>query len=444
MAMKKVVSAKEVLTNPRLKQKYDRELKQHSTRTAEEVATATKTVFFVKPGSTIDSMEASSSRASATCFPMGTWTNSSQLEFGDRGLQLPDSKEIPWLEGRRDYLLHHIDRIDEYMSQLKPTNTLQFSILGVNMGNLNRHGHVSGYHHDNMVMTYCTGKFHLALVAEPWLDKRARMTCNTFDMSVFQSSSGAAAIWILGNGKNRRCETLVERTILSDGIRKDGSKNWHLDYMIGEAFWGDHDDGSSVTRCGVPSLRCGVAHLNNKSADKPRLQMLRAFWYEMINARVQVVCGDFNKRAYLDIRNEVDRPNNTMKYSLEQSILYCDVEVKFQMIRIDTGLCPGEFVLSVDSEQDCMLFFLLDYEDVEFKITEQHVLKTRAPLDNVSLGLKPTDKDWHIPILVHVRSSDVSSGKRQRNPETLAVRKKADTQRRNAAKRAKAKAQANK
>ena len=38
------------------------------------------------------------------------------------------------------------------------------------------------------------------------------------------------------------------------------------------------------------------------------------------------------------------------------------------MIRIDTGLCPGEFVLSVDSEQDCMLFFLLDYEDVEFKI----------------------------------------------------------------------------
>ena len=38
-----------------------------------------------------------------------------------------------------------------------------------------------------------------------------------------------------------------------------------------KVFWGGHGiNGNSVTRCGIVSLRCGVAHLNNKSADKKK------------------------------------------------------------------------------------------------------------------------------------------------------------------------------
>ena len=45
------------------------------------------------------------------------------------------------------------------------------------MGNLNRHGDVHGFHHDdNAILAYLCGKFHLALVTEAKLDDRARMT----------------------------------------------------------------------------------------------------------------------------------------------------------------------------------------------------------------------------------------------------------------------------
>ena len=121
--------------------------------------------------------------------------------------------------------------------------------------------------------------------------------------------------------------------------------------------------------------------------------MLKAFWQSMINARVQVVFGDFNKRAYLTIHDVVDRPNNTMKHCLEEAIRACDIDIKCSMLRVDAGMCPGESVLAGDPEEDCLLFFLLDYEDVDFNITEQHVSKAAAPLGNASLCLKSSDKD---------------------------------------------------
>ena len=338
---------------------------------------------------------------------------------------LPSERDLPWMQGRRDNLLHHIDSID---AQPAPTDTVQFSIIGMNMGNLDR----------GMVMAFCCGKFHLALVAEAWLTEHARMTTKTFDVSVFTSRSGSLGIWILGNAQDRWCETLLENTVLSKGIRKDGSRKWLLDYMVGEAYWGNHElSGDPVIRSGISSLRCGVAHLNNKAAKQRRLQMLKGFWQAMINARAQVVFGDFNKRAYLSTHDEVDRPNNTVKACLETAILESDIEIKFTMLRADAGTTPTQGVLACHAEEDCLLFFLLDYADVDFKITLQHISKSSAQEDNASLGLKSTDKDWHTPMLVHVRSSDMPSGHRQRSSEAKARRKKADTARRNAAKREK-------
>ena len=126
--------------------------------------------------------------------------------------------------------------------------------------------YIDGYHHDNMLMLYCCGKFHLLLVAEASLDKRARMATKAFNVFVLQSESDTSAIWILGNGTTPRCETLVQKTVWTDDVQR---KIWHLDYLVGEVFWGNHGtSGVPVTRCGILSLRCGVAHLNNNSADK--------------------------------------------------------------------------------------------------------------------------------------------------------------------------------
>ena len=106
-----------------------------------------------------------------------------------------------------------------------------------------------------------------------------------------------------------------------------------LGLHVGEAYWGNHElSGDPVIRSGISSLRCGVAHLNNKAAKQRRLQMLKGFWQAMINARAQVVFGDFNKRAYLNIHNVCDRPNNTMKHCLEEAIGACDVDIKFSML----------------------------------------------------------------------------------------------------------------
>ena len=87
-------------------------------------------------------------------------------------------------------------------------------------------------------MAFCCRKFHLVLVTEARLDKRARMTTNDFNVFVFQSSSGCQAIRILGNGKHRRCKTLVQHTVHSEDFPNYCGRNWHLDYMVGEGFLG--------------------------------------------------------------------------------------------------------------------------------------------------------------------------------------------------------------
>ena len=183
----------------------------------------------------------------------------------------------------------------------------------------------------------------------------------TFYVSVFELKSGCQAIWILGNGKNRRCEILAQRTIPSNGKRKDGQKNWHFDYMVGEVFWRDHGSTDHpVLRCGIKSLRCGVAHLNNNSADKKREVLLVEFWETMVHNRAQVVFGDFNKMAYRNIHQEDDRLNNTMKHYLEVVISRCQVPIQFLMFRVDAGTRPEEQILACCSEEDTMLVFFLD------------------------------------------------------------------------------------
>ena len=386
----------------------------------------TEPVIFVKAGAVKGKDQRS---GDATCFPDVSWT---------QNMSIPDEEGRSWMEGRRDYMQHHIDKKEENSHLIRPTDTLHFSVLGVNMGNLNRHGQVSGYHHDNAILSYCVGKFHLALVTEARLEERARMTPKTYNVDVFESASGCQAIWILGNGENRRCKKLEEDTVWYDGVRQDGKQNWHLDYLIGEVFWGDHSSNDNpVTRCGIKSLRCGVAHLNNYSADKKREQMLMTFWQAILNARTQLVFGDFNKRAYLNKNNEADRPNNTMKQFLEDAISTCGVKVEFSMFRADAGKYPEKHILARDAEDDTMLLFLLDYKDVAFKITEQHIRQSAsaAQLDNESLCLKSTDHDWHTPILLHVRSSAKPSGSRQRSYVGKKKRKQQDQRRRNERKR---------
>ena len=301
--------------------------------------------------------------ADATCFP--------NRDPWHKGTGIPGLDGLPWLGGRVDYLQHHIDLEDEHSHKIQPKDTHQISILAVNMGNLNRHGDVHGFHQDNAILAYLCGKFHLVLVTEAFLDDRARMTPRTFNVSVFESKSRCQAIWVLGNGKNRRCKILAQDTIKSNGKREEGTRNWHLDYMVGEAFWGDHGSTDHpVLRCGIKSLRCGVAHLNNNSANKKREVLLIQFWETMVHNRAQVVFGDFNKRAYLNIHQKVDRLNNTMKQFLEVVISRCQVPIQFLMLRVDAGTRPEEQILACRPEDDTMLVFLLNYDDSEFKITK--------------------------------------------------------------------------
>ena len=79
------------------------------------------------------------------------------------------------------------------------------------------------------------------------------------------------------------------------------------------------------------------------------------------------------------------------------------VGVDFSMLRADAGMLPTQASLVCEAEDDTLLLFFLDYEDVDFKIRKQRISQSAAPLDNASLCLKRTDADWHRPILVHVR-----------------------------------------
>ena len=101
-----------------------------------------------------------------------------------------------------------------------------------------------------------------------------------------------------------------------------------------------------------------------------------------------MVFGDFNKIIYLNIHNQENRPNNTMKQLLEVAIRTCGGEVEFSMLRADVGTCPGQQILACGAEDDTMLHFLLDYKDVDFKIRKQRISQSAAPLDNGSLCWK--------------------------------------------------------
>ena len=152
----------------------------------------------------------------------------------------------------------------------------------------------------------------------------------------------------------------------------------------------------------------------------------------MLEARAQVVFGDFNKRAYLDAQGQPDRKNNTLKTTLETAVnLFQQTTgrtVTFQMLRADDALDPGQSSLAVEAEQDCTLMFLIDYCDEGLRMKDLTVSKSKQVLTNEMLGLKHTDKDWHIPMLVHLRS-----GKgRHRSDEANQRRKQKEEARRRA------------
>ena len=55
------------------------------------------------------------------------------------------------------------------------------------------------------------------------------------------------------------------------------------------------------------------------------------------------------------------------------------------MLCVDAGTRPEEQILACRPEDDTMLVFLLDYGDVEFKITKQRLRQSKAQPDNESL-----------------------------------------------------------
>ena len=83
-----------------------------------------------------------------------------------------------------------------------------------------------------------------------------------------------------------------------------------------------------------------VLRILTTTAQEKREEMLMKFWQSILNARTQLVFGDFNKRAYLNKNDETDRPNNTMKQFLEDAISTCGVKVEFSMFRADAGKYP--------------------------------------------------------------------------------------------------------
>ena len=91
------------------------------------------------------------------------------------------------------------------------------------------------------------------------------------------------------------------------------------------------------------------------------------------------------------------------------------LSLQFLMLRVDAGTRPEEQILACCSEEDTMLVFLLDYDDVEFKITKQRQRQSKAQPDNKSLYLRSSDGDSHGPFLLHVRGIDLPSGHRQRS-----------------------------
>ena len=106
------------------------------------------------------------------------------------------------------------------------------------------------------------------------------------------------------------------------------------------------------------------------------------------------------------------------------------LSLAFLMLRVDAGTRPEEQILACSSEEDTMLVLLLDYDDVEFKITKQRLRQSKAQPGNESLYLRSSDRVWPWSFLLHVRRIDLPSGHRQRKVEATKKRRQREKARR--------------
>ena len=169
--------------------------------------------------------------------------------------------------------------------------------------------------------------------------------------------------------------------------------------MIAKVFFGDVQAGESRTRAGLSSVVVCSIHLNNVYAKKTDVArfLLVAMFKACVGAACTVVGGDFDAAA-----------DALAEECLNDAIRDLGVACRYNRLR--------------SHREDCILVFVLSYEENQtFQIKQ---CKQLADVVNQHLYLFSTDKDWHVPILVHLRNNaHCSTTVRQRGRSRSAERK---------------------
>ena len=318
-----------------------------------------------------------------------------------------------WL-GKRDdgeQMRHHIDNQGEearFGDISLAASSQQLTVLVWNAGNLDRGGiSTEGLFQDSMVVPFICGKHHIALIQEAASRHAWRHfntygfrytydsieTCKTHDGKYVYAEGN---LLILAGGSGRKYISRIDHDSIvnpwvSNASKVRGERLW---YFAASVHWTNVEQPfERIPRAGKEVWNVCSAHVNNVLAKKPDAanNVLKEFWHRVILLKLDIVAGDFNGSA----------DNSSAEQSLKEAI----------------GQRPVTYTSFRCHPNDCILLFALSYDqETPLQMTKSAACQKIAHRD---LGLRASDKDWHVPLLVTLRKTGAHKRKGPQLKEAL-------------------------
>jgi len=321
----------------------------------------------------------------------GVWAESEEEEEAEEGEEVPSSLPTNVSHGGQA----------PYGSVLAgDRSTPQLTVMSVNLGNLSRKGASSdGTRCEPLLWSFLAGSYHVCLVQEAWNLPFGEQMLLKSGYSSYSGHDGSLACIVSDPNAN---VMVLEDLALTSPLEYVGKKcrNSPLHLHLVRISWGGDADGGIVTKSGLQSVcicNCRFHHVVAKSTDH-RHALLQELVILVTRHRVHIICGDFNQGGSEAIR-------------LLQSIPGTVSHVRRAPDH------PGD--------PGCCVIVIVAWE-TSFPY-DVSVSKEMLQMQNHSLGLRPSDGDWHRPLYVTLRNTR----KRQRSAAKQFARK----QKRRAAKK---------
>lgn len=277
------------------------------------------------------------------------------------------------------------------------TNCGHLSVMVWNPGNLRRSGQSwdeEPRRQATMLNAYLLGSFHVVMVQEG-----AEMDSALVKQYDFRhlSSETCPDLVTLQGGSGQKLGRLVKAARVASPFKQKYKIG--LDYHIAELTWSSNTQSQPILHSGLQSWLVLNFHIDHDEAKLRNVAgaLLTGMFKDALDHKVSVIAGDANAAwscGYL-------------VHALEAAIDESLQKINFQII-------------PPTKDGDCLVSVILFYATSP----KLNVKVSKAPgkLKVWELGLRPSDKDAHWPMILHI--TEAASKSRRRSKEAMLARAK--------------------